>query len=191
MNTDKILPEEEHSTTIYNNWSCETLADFLVNNQHKEAVAAISEIKHLLKIVLQIEGKKFPELLLIMDHFGQLANELVLHMQKEELVLFPYIKKLSDAKVTGKQLEIPAFKSLIVPVSVMEVEHKTAGIIQKRLFILTKGFAAPDESGIEMQKLYEQLKQFDEKLHHHVFLENELLFPKAIQLEREVMKDLI
>eukprot|EP00825_Cyclidium_porcatum_P046810 TRINITY_DN7460_c0_g1_i2.p1 TRINITY_DN7460_c0_g1~~TRINITY_DN7460_c0_g1_i2.p1 ORF type:complete len:175 (-),score=20.00 TRINITY_DN7460_c0_g1_i2:270-794(-) len=122
-----------------------------------------------------------------MGLFQQLANKLTMHLQKEEMVLFPYIKKLVTSEVSGNCDNDACFGSIASPISVMEQEHETAGIILKQLDKLSNGYTAPEDACNTFRVLYGKLKAFEDDLHVHIHLENNILFPKAIELEQTLV----
>lgn len=188
MNLNKNLALEELKNEQYFTWNCDSLIDLLVDVYHKEAYENSALIKTQFGSMLPVYGQEFKSLKRIFDQFGQLANELNYHMQKEEMVLFPYIRKLSSAQAVDVSWDVPAFKSVKIPVAVTEMEHKTAGMIQEKLLDLTNSYTAWEGADSNIHALFDQLKMFDLKLHQHVFLENEVLFPKAIQLETQLLR---
>ena len=111
------------------------------------------------------------------------AGELASHMKKEELILFPFIKKLVIAKKEGTKVETPNFSTVDNPIKMMEEEHDKAGDIFKRISELTNTYKTPEGACNTFKALYSKLEEFEDDLHQHVHLENNILFPKAKQLE--------
>jgi regulator of cell morphogenesis and NO signaling len=146
----------------------------------------IPEILPLAQKVVEVHGTKHTELTIIQSLFQQISNEMILHMKKEELVLFPYIKKLILAESDGKGVDEPSFGSVRIPISVVETEHETAGIMLKRLSQLSNNYIPPEDASITFRVLYDKLKEFEDDLYGHVHLENDILHPKAIALEQEL-----
>jgi len=175
------------STPNYNDWNCESLTDYIIQTHHLYVNKTIPDILPLAQKVVEEHGVKHTELVLIQSLFQQLSNELLLHIKKEELVLFPYIKKLALAESDGKGVDRPAFGSIKIPVSVMVTEHETAGIMQKRLSKLCNDYTLPDDACNTFRLLFAKLKEFEDDLHMHVHLENDILFPKTIELEQALM----
>lgn len=167
--------------------NCSQLSDYVVQKHHQYAIRAISQIKPLIDKVVAAYATDHPQLKSIKDYFRLISNELQLHMQKEELVLFPYIHKLVAAENEGTELVTPGFGSIKSPVSVMLTEHETIGIMEQKVVRLSSGFKAPAEVNDTVLELYALLKEFDEDLQEHVRLENEILFPKAIELEQKLL----
>jgi len=108
------------------------------------------------------------------------------HMVKEEQILFPYIKLLVKAAKTGEKPS-PAFGSVENPVHMMEEEHDAAGAIMKQIRELSSDYQPPEGACNTYRVLYAMLEEFEENLHAHVHLENNILFPKAIAKEEEVV----
>jgi regulator of cell morphogenesis and NO signaling len=106
------------------------------------------------------------------------------HMMKEEHVLFPYIKQLVRAH---DQIEKPGFGNVVNPINIMEMEHELVGSKLEAIRTLTKNYLAPSDACTSYTLFYRMLNEFEADLHLHVHLENNILFPKAIELERKLM----
>lgn len=168
-------------------WNCDFMADYIVRTHHQYEINAIPQIQLLIDKVVEIQGEKHSELKLIKDLFKQLSNELLLHMQKEELVLFPFIKNLTGAESSFKPFTPPAFGSVKSPISVMNKEHQTSSVMLNKLFHLGNGYQIPDDADDAFHKLYVRLKEFDDDLRHHIHIEDNILFPKTIELEKNLL----
>ena len=187
-NSAEEFPNQEIlSTHDCDDWSCDSLTDYIIQTHHQYVIKAIPDILPLAQKVVEAHGKIHTELAIIQSLFQQLSNELLLHMKKEELVLFPYIKKMTQAESDGKGVDRPAFGSVKAPISVMETEHETAGIILKRLSQLSNDFTPPEDACNTFRLLFGKLKEFQDDLRRHVHLENDILFPKAIEMEQALM----
>jgi len=171
----------------FDSWKIDFLSDYIINTHHQYVSKAIPQILPLAQKVAEVHGAHHSEVVVINDLFNQLANELLMHMQKEEMVLFPYIKKLVASEAAGSCNDPSCFGSIASPISVMEQEHETAGIILKQLYRLSNGYTAPDDACNTFRVLYGKLKEFEDDLHLHVHLENNILFPKAIELEQAML----
>jgi len=184
---EEITNQEVLSTPNYIDWNCDCLTDYIIQTHHQYVIKTIPEILPLAQKVVEVSGVKHTELVIIQSLFQQLSNEMLLHMKKEELVLFPYIKKMTQAKSDGKVVDRPRFGSIKTPISVMETEHETVGIILKRLSKLSKEYVPPEDANHAFRDLYGKLKEFQDDLRIHTHLENNILFPKAIDLEQALM----
>lgn len=171
----------------FDSWNIGFLADYIINTHHQYVTKAIPQILPLAQKVAEVHGANHPEVILINTSFQQLANELLTHMQKEEMVLFPYIKKMVETESSGGCVDESCFGSIASPISVMEVEHETAGIILKQLFRLSNGYTPPEDACNTFRVLFGKLKEFEDDLHRHIHLENNILFPKAIVMEQALM----
>jgi len=114
-------------------------------------------------------------------------NELNRHMMKEEQVLFPYIKQLAQTKKSSIKSTPPSFGTVTNPIRMMEHEHDVVGDIFHKIAELSNNFTPPDYACNTYRVLYAKLKEFEDDLHQHIHLENNILFPKAIELEKELM----
>ncbi len=106
------------------------------------------------------------------------------HLKKEELILFPYIKKLLKVKNGNLDFEKPQFGSVDNPIRMMEEEHESAGDIFKTIAQLTNNYTPPEGACNTFKALYAKLDEFEQDLHQHIHLENNILHPKAMQLEQ-------
>jgi regulator of cell morphogenesis and NO signaling len=104
-------------------------------------------------------------------------------MVKEETVLFPYIKQLAAAKNNGSQLQSKNFRSIQSPINMMEHEHEIAGKKLDEIRTLSNNYTLPEDACASYSYLYKTLEEFENDLHIHVHLENNILFPKSLDLE--------
>src|SRR5262249_26596214 len=135
-----------------------------------------------------VHGKNHPELGKIQQIFQMMAAELISHMMKEEHVLFPYIVALEQAVGACRPVPQPVFGTVRNPVHMMELEHDSAGVALKEIGTLSKNHTAPEDACVSYRTLYAAFKEFETDLHQHVHLENNVLFPRAIELERSAGK---
>jgi regulator of cell morphogenesis and NO signaling len=103
---------------------------------------------------------------------------------KEEMVLFPYILRMEEAVVAKEPVLPPPFGSVRNPVAMMMNEHDGAGSALRNMRQISNGYAAPPDACISFQTLYRALAAFEADLHQHIHLENNVLFPRAIEMER-------
>ena len=161
------------------------LIEHIVTQHHVYAKQELPRIQQLLnKVVLAHGGKEHSELGKIHRTFQTTSAELIAHMMKEEHVLFPYIAELEEAINTGRRVPKPVFGTLRNPVHMMELEHESAGAAFSEIRTLTGDYTAPADACFSYKTLYTALKEFEADLHQHVHLENNILFPRAIGLER-------
>ncbi|MBE2218108.1 MAG: iron-sulfur cluster repair di-iron protein [Ignavibacteria bacterium] len=170
----------------YQNWEPDFLVEYIINNHHTYVTNSISTIEHHLQKVVNAHGERHPETAQVQVCFTDLKNELLDHMAKEEKMLFPYIKKMCFA--LKNTLEIPAapFGTVENPIKMMEAEHDNAGIVMKEISTLTDSYTPPADACATFRVLYNELQEFENDLHMHVHLENNILFPKALLLEKKM-----
>jgi regulator of cell morphogenesis and NO signaling len=155
-------------------WSSALLVDYIIQNHHQYVTEAIPEIKALLDKVCDAHGNDSLELLTIREDFMDLAEELTSHMQKEEFVLFPAIKRLE----AQTHADHPLAGAIQSPIQAMEHEHTIAGDLIKRIRTLTNNYTPPDFACPTFRITYKKLQEFDYDLMRHIHLENNILFER-------------
>jgi len=169
-----------------NDWELDFLADYIINNHHQYVRRMIPVISLHADKVAAVHGQNHPEMIEISDLFLAVREELEGHMMKEERILFPYIKQLYNAKKNNEQIAPPPFGTIQNPITLMEAEHESAGNAMYSIRGLSENFKAPADACNTFKALYSELKEFEEDLHKHIHLENNILFPKSIELETEM-----
>jgi regulator of cell morphogenesis and NO signaling len=167
-------------------WSDARLAeliDHIRDTHHEYTRAAIQRIPVLLGKVVNAHGANHPEVLRIQAVFGAVAAELSTHMMKEEMVLFPYIARMEEAVLSGEPVLPPPFGTVENPIRMMEHEHDSAGDGLGEMRKLSNDYAAPADACTTFRTLYSAMEEFEQDLHRHIHLENNILFPRAIQME--------
>lgn len=169
------------------NWQIEALADLVAHinsTHHKYTREEIARVGPLFDRVVSVHGKSHPELEHMRAAFRALAQELTMHMMKEEAVLFPYIVRMEESVIQNETVLPPPFGSVQNPVSMMMHEHDSAGEALRTMRQASAGYTAPEDACISYQTLYKALADFEKDLHQHIHLENNILFPRAIEMER-------
>lgn len=168
------------------NWaaaSLSTLTQHIVEKHHRYVRNAIPRVRSLLERVKAKHGVNHPELTGIEERFFDLGEELQMHMHKEEQILFPYIEALDRAAGGNDRLESSCFGTVRNPVHMMMQEHDSAGELLREMRKLSSGYRAPADVCESYHELYRSLKEFEMDLHTHIHLENNILFPRAVELE--------
>ena len=181
-----ITVSQQNNAAHYNDWDLDFLVNYIIQNHHKYVLKAIPEISVYLDKVVSAHGDAHYELIEIQQEFTMLAKEMMQHMQKEEQVLFPYINELVNVSKNEGMLNQPHFGTILSPIAIMEKEHELAGNLMADIKELSSNFKAPEDACASYKYLYDQLSQFEEDLHMHVHLENNILFPRAIELEEQL-----
>ena len=166
----------------YNEWSLSFLIDYIVNKYHHYIQRTANPITEFAVKVARVHGQRHPELIEVLQSWNELREELLQHLAKEEQILFPYIKTLEN-KTEWHQ---PGFGTIENPLAVMESEHENAGALMQHISDLTNRYQAPEEACTTYRVLFSMLKEFEEKLHEHVHLENNILFVKGVEMEKEM-----
>jgi regulator of cell morphogenesis and NO signaling len=174
----------------YNDWSLDFLADYIVNTHHSYVRKNLPDIKAYAEKVMRVHGKRHPELLKVYQLVEEVNAELTTHLVKEEKVLFPYIKELVTAQNNTQPLHAAHFGTVQNPIKMMEMEHELVGKNLDEIRILTNNYLLPEDACASFSLLYRMLDEFEEDLHLHIHLENNILFPKAQELEKELNKSL-
>ena len=181
-----LLNAKSDSGTDYQSWPLDLLAAYIEKKHHRYVEEKTLEIKPYLEKICRVHGGRHPELLEINEHFNATAGELAMHMKKEELILFPYIRKMAKAKQEGTTLEKPNFGSIQNPIDMMMDEHTTEGDRFRKIEILSNNYTAPEDACNTYKVTFALLKEFEQDLHLHIHLENNILFPNAIELEKKL-----
>jgi len=182
-----VATQQAHTSQDDRNWGEEPLSELIAHingTHHAYTRKEIARLEPLFDKVCSVHGKNHPELRAARATFQGLASELRMHMIKEEIVLFPYISRMEEAEVERTPVIPAPFGSVRNPISMMEHEHDSAGQALRSLREATSGYKAPDEACVSYQTLYRALAEFEADLHQHIHLENNILFPRAVVMER-------
>lgn len=171
----------------FNSWDIDFLADYIVNTHHKYVTEANRLIIEYSDKVAKVHGHHYTETVEINHLFHEIANELNAHMQKEEHVLFPFIRAIGKAKREGTPLSPPPFGTIQNPINMMEMEHTAAGDILRKIAELSNNYTPPADACNTYRALYHSLEEYQNDLFQHIHLENNILFPKAIKFEQELL----
>ena len=167
-------------------WQNQPLADLIghINSSHHVFVRQeCPRIEALAEKVFGVHGQRHPELEQVADVFAALANELSVHLMKEEQILFPYITRLEESYLAGEPAPPAMFGTVVNPVRMMMQEHDGAGDALRSLREITHDYAIPDDACASYRALYQALQEFEADLHQHIHLENNILFPRAVAME--------
>ena len=188
VNELSSLSVNENGSQNVNDWQLDFLVEYIMNNHHQYVRRMIPVITLHADKVASVHGNNHPETLQIADLFLAVREELEGHMMKEERILFPQIKQMVLTKNENGQFFPPAFGSIQNPITMMELEHTSAGDALNQIKELSNNYSHPEDACNTFKALYSELKEFEEDLHKHIHLENNILFPKAIELESILKK---
>ena len=181
----QLSTEGKASNVSYNDWNIDFLADYIVNTHHSYVRKYSPELNAYAIKVAQVHGPQHPELLESRTLVNEIVEELADHMVEEEDVLFAYVKKIVFAKNMNQPLlkEGKDLESLIVE---LEKEHDHVGRCLDQIRVLSNGYAIPEDACASYKLLYKMIQEFEDDLHIHIHLENNILFPKAVAMEKVI-----
>jgi regulator of cell morphogenesis and NO signaling len=180
----------EHDNPAARDWQREPLFGIIEHILHKHHHFVRRELVHLDALFAKTcsaHGSAYPELLSMQALFRELSQELLSHMANEEQVLFPYITELEERLSRQEALAPPHLKTLSAVRAMMQ-EHELAGSKLAEIRELSCNYSVPAHACAAWRSLYALLREFERDLHHHVHLENNLLFPRALEMERAALR---
>jgi len=194
LDPDKLLREVEAATSEtstagidFKTWELDLLTDYIEKKHHRYILRAAPVIIQYLDKICEVHGMNHPELLQIRDEFNISISNLMSHMQKEEKILFPYIRDMIAAAEDNSQFQKGGFSSVKSPIAVMMQEHDAEGERFRTISRLSNNYTTPDDACRTYQVAFSMIREFEADLHHHIHLENNILFPRAIEMEAELV----
>lgn len=184
----EISAAGQNNGADFNSWELDLLTDYIQKKHHRYIEERTPVLKQYLEKLCKVHGDRHPELFAIAEEFHQSAGELAMHMKKEELVLFPFIRKMVSAKKSNQPLSPPSFGTVGNPIKMMLHEHNVEGDRFGKISELSGSYVPPADACNTYRVAFSMLKEFEDDLHFHIHLENNILFPKSIMLEEELMR---
>lgn len=181
---EAILNTKNDEGIDFNSWPLDLLADYIEKKHHRYVEEKTQIILPFLDKLCKVHGAHHPELFAINELFIGCAGELAQHMKKEELILFPFIKKMVQATITDELIVQPHFGTVENPIEMMKHEHDAEGERFRKIAELTNNYTPPADACNTYKVTFAMLQEFEQDLHKHIHLENNILFPKAIKLEK-------
>jgi len=172
---EEVLDTHQEQMMPFTEMSAEQLISYILIKHHFYVKQIMPQIEAHIEKVASKHGNSFPSMLNVLQLFRAVKEEMTLHMQKEELVLFPRIKEVMEEKTL--QYSIGYINN---PVHQMEHEHDHAGSLMAEINTLTNQYTPPPTACTTFKICLQELKAFEEDLHKHVHLENYILFPMAV-----------
>jgi regulator of cell morphogenesis and NO signaling len=173
---DAISQSPASNTMNFNEWELPFLCDFIVQTHHKYVIRNLPELIFYTQKIASVHGEHHPELIEVESLFAQINAELLQHLKKEEEVLFPAIKRITSHPSPEDNATI------ISEIKRMQGEHELAGGAMDKINVLTHHYLIPDDACNTYRVALKLLEQFEDDLHVHVHLENNILYPKALKL---------
>lgn len=167
----------------YNEWALDFLADFIVNTHHAYLRKNLPDLLKYAAKVAQVHGERHPELHRVNELAQAVASELGEHMIDEETGLFPYVKELVAAKNNGQPLPATKQERFQETLDKLLDDHVAVGAKLDEINSLTGGYTLPEDACASYGLLFKMLDDLEDDVHVHIHLENNILFPKATELE--------
>lgn len=182
---DAVINSKTDQSIDYKSWPLDLLVDYIEKKHHRYVEAKIPVLLQFLDKLCKVHGERHPELFEINELFTASAGELAAHMKKEELVLFPFVKKMISATLNTGVVEAPHFGTVENPIGMMMQEHDNEGVRFRKIAELSNNYNPPVDACNTYKVTFAMLDEFEKDLHLHIHLENNILFPKAIKLEQQ------
>ncbi|KXK36406.1 MAG: iron-sulfur cluster repair di-iron protein [Saprospiraceae bacterium] len=188
IDADKVIellvagPQGSTAAVDYRTWPLDLLADYIEKKHHRYVRAKIQEIQPYLSKICRVHGDRHPELWEINDLFNESAEELTIHMEKEEDRVFPIVRKMMEGNVANADLE-----NLQASIEEMMSEHDNEGERFRKISALSNHFTTPADGCNTYKVTLNLLHEFEEDLHLHIHLENNILFPKALDGAKSIV----
>jgi regulator of cell morphogenesis and NO signaling len=176
----------EPAAAATNDFQRMTLAElitYILDKHHVYTREEMDRLEALVAKVVGAHGENHPELLTMRDLLQQLFTELKGHMFKEEQILFPFVVELEQSTLQNRPAPFAPFGTVNNPIRMMMSEHDNAGEILRELRKLSANYTTPADACVSYQTFYQALEAFEQDLHQHIHLENNILFPKAVASE--------
>ncbi|UNY98797.1 iron-sulfur cluster repair di-iron protein [Zhouia spongiae] len=180
---EEVLNNKSEQSIDYKSWPLDLLIDYIEKKHHRYVEQTTPVLLQFLDKLRKVHGERHPELFEVYELFSGSAGDLAQHMKKEELVLFPFVKKMVKARLTGEAIEMPHFGTVENPIEMMKHEHDNEGERFREIAKITGNYTPPADACNTYRVAFSMLEEFEKDLHLHIHLENNILFPEALKLE--------
>jgi regulator of cell morphogenesis and NO signaling len=187
-NVLQVVQSENNGSIDFNSWPLDLLADYIEKTHHRYVEEKTNVLLPFLDKLCKVHGANHPELFKINELFIGCAGELSQHMKKEELVLFPFVKRMVKTRESDGILSQPSFGTVSNPIAMMMHEHDNEGQRFREIAALTNDYTPPADACTTYRVTFAMLREFEADLHKHIHLENNILFPKAVVLEKDFVE---
>jgi regulator of cell morphogenesis and NO signaling len=178
-----LQPQREDSADV-THWRLDRIIDHIIATHHSYIRSVVLTIARQLAKLRDVHGSRHPELACAASVFDELSADLEQHLTKEEQVIFPYVRDLAEHEARGFGVFLSPFGTVETPLAMLEREHREAADQMRVIRELTGGYAVPADGCATYAACMSELAEFEHDLHRHVHLENNVLFPRAVALER-------
>lgn len=180
----QVQSSSSEQSIDYRSWPLDLLAEYIEKKHHRYVEEKTPVLRQFLDKLCKVHGQRHPELLEITTLFIGCAKDMAAHMKKEELILFPFIKRMVKAKMEGTSIASPQFATVENPIALMKHDHEAEGDRFRKIVELTDNYTPPADACNTYRVTFAMLEEFEKDLHLHIHLENNILFPEAIKLEK-------
>ncbi len=178
-----VLESKNDNGVDFKSWPADLLVDYIEKTHHRYVEEKTPVLLAYLDKINSVHGDNHPELAEVNTLFRICSGALAQHMKKEELILFPFIKKMHKALQENAQIEMPHFGTVENPIAMMMEEHENEGERLRRISALTNNYTPPADACNTYKVAFAMLQDFEQDLHKHIHLENNILFLKAKEME--------
>ena len=186
---DSIRTVSIPASLKFDQWDIDFLTDYLINIHHAFLKAALPAAEEYLDRFVEGHKKKFPHLVELQKVFHEMTKDMMPHLQQEEEIIFPYIRQISHAYHNKESYASLFVRTLKKPVeNVMMHEHEMMNKTLSRIRKLTDYYALPPGACVNHKVTFQKLQEIDNDLVQHMHLENNILFPRAIAMEKELLQ---
>ncbi len=178
-----VLESKNDDGINFKSWPSDLLIDYILKTHHVYIEEKTPVLFVFLDKLCKVHGERYPELFEVNKLFKISGTELLNHLQKEEVILFPFIKTMEKALIENTNIEQPHFGSVQNPIAMLRGDHETEGDLFAKISELTDNYTPPADACNTYKVTYAMLQEFEQDLHKHIHLENNILFPKAQKME--------
>jgi len=182
----ETMRQKSEPSNNYKSWPLDILADYIEKKHHRYVEESSQVLMPYLAKLCKVHGENHPELFEITSEFKKSVTELASHMKREELILFPYIRKLVNAEQENSEIVKPHFGSVKNPVEMMMQDQEVEGERFRIIAGLSDNYTPPEDACNTYRVSLALLNEFEQDLHLHIHLENNILFPKAIAMAKKL-----
>lgn len=173
----------------YDDWHIDFLTDYIVNVHHQYLRIAIPALKEYIEELNKAHKTEYPYLHDIQKLVAGMSRQFTPHMKHEEEIIFPYIRQIAHAYYSKESYASLLVRTLRKPIEdVVEQEHELIADTLRELRLITNNYTPPENACLSHRVAFSKLKEVDTDLVQHMFLENEVLFPRAMAMEKELLE---
>lgn len=182
---EAILTSNSSNELDFKSFSASLLIDYILETHHEYVEEKVPILFMYLDKLCRVHGERHPELFEINNLFKISGGELLNHLKKEEIILFPFIKQMVNAVKNHETIEQPQFGAVENPIAMLQHDHEMEGDLFAKISELTNNYTPPTDACETYKVTFAMLKEFEQDLHKHIHLENNILFQKARDLEQQ------